>query len=220
MPVRDVPIVGAGPSDVSRYCREEARPRLPGRRTRRASNSIFNFPPQRCFSLRPSCSKSGAAVRRMIADARRGACITARSSRHSICRSFVETVVDRAKRHTRPRGGGSGVRGRDAVGRGVRRIRHARQVLAIGYDKPNFLNVPGEELPHVHHYYAEPHAYHRQRGNRRGNSAANGAGAVQAGAHDACAPPAGAEEVDQSWVRPDIENRIKEGRLPDGSARC
>src|SRR5262245_40319204 len=39
--------------------------------------------------------------------------------------------------------------------RGVRRVRHARNVLfAIGYyDHPNCLNVPGEDLPHVSHYY-------------------------------------------------------------------
>ena len=72
--------------------------------------------------------------------------------------------------------------------RGVRRVRHARHVvLAIGYyDRPNFLNVPGEDLPHVHHYYSEPHPYYRQRvvivGG--GNSAAESALELfRAGAH-------------------------------------
>ena len=48
---------------------------------------------------------------------------------------------------------------------GVRRVRTARLVvLAMGYyDRPNLLNVPGENLPHVHHYYDEPHPYYRQR---------------------------------------------------------
>src|SRR5207253_9006034 len=47
-------------------------------------------------------------------------------------------------------------------GRGVRRVRHARAVvLAIGYyDHPNFLGVPGEDLPHVSHYYDEAHPYY------------------------------------------------------------
>src|SRR5580765_1760585 len=42
--------------------------------------------------------------------------------------------------------------------RGVRRARHARHVvLAIGYyDHPVLLGIPGEDLPHVHHYYSEP----------------------------------------------------------------
>ena len=42
---------------------------------------------------------------------------------------------------------------------GVRRVRKARiVVLAMGYyDQPNMLGVPGEDLPHVRHYYDEPH---------------------------------------------------------------
>ena len=49
--------------------------------------------------------------------------------------------------------------------RGVRRVRHARHVLmAIGYDdRPNLIGVPGEDLPHVHHYYSESHAFFHQR---------------------------------------------------------
>ena len=43
--------------------------------------------------------------------------------------------------------------------RGVQRVRHARAVvLAIGYyDHPNYINVPGEDLPHVTHAYHEGH---------------------------------------------------------------
>ena len=39
---------------------------------------------------------------------------------------------------------------------------HARKVvLATGYyDIPNLLNVPGEDLEKVHHYYKEPHPYY------------------------------------------------------------
>src|SRR5206468_7783962 len=49
--------------------------------------------------------------------------------------------------------------------RGVRRIRLARfVVLAVGYyDRPNLIDVPGEDLPHVSHYYREPHPHFRQR---------------------------------------------------------
>ncbi|HXR97169.1 MAG TPA: YpdA family putative bacillithiol disulfide reductase [Terriglobales bacterium] len=36
----------------------------------------------------------------------------------------------------------------------------ARVVIATGYyDLPNLLGVPGEELPHVHHYFKEAHAF-------------------------------------------------------------
>ena len=42
------------------------------------------------------------------------------------------------------------------------RATHARKVIfATGYyDRPIFLNVPGEELPKVIHYYKEPHPYY------------------------------------------------------------
>ncbi len=41
---------------------------------------------------------------------------------------------------------------------------HSRKiVVATGYyDLPNRLNVPGEDLPHVSHYYTEPHSYWEQ----------------------------------------------------------
>src|SRR5262249_33613420 len=45
---------------------------------------------------------------------------------------------------------------------------HARRarsvVIATGaYDVATELGVPGEELPHVSHYYREPHPYYRKR---------------------------------------------------------
>jgi thioredoxin reductase (NADPH) len=103
--------------------------------------------------------------------------------------------------------------------RGVRRLRHARTViLAIGYyDQPNMLNVPGEDLSHVHHYYREPHPYYRQRvvivGG--GNSAAESALELfRAGAHVTLVHRAAElKSTIKYWVRPDIENRIKEGSI-------
>ena len=103
--------------------------------------------------------------------------------------------------------------------RGVRRVRHARAVIfAIGYyDHPVMLNVPGEDLPHVHHYYREAHPYYRHRvvivGG--GNSAAEAAlelhraGAFVTMIHRS----AELKSTIKYWVRPDIENRIKEGSI-------
>ena len=47
----------------------------------------------------------------------------------------------------------------------VRSARRARSVVvATGtYDQPNVLGIPGEDLPHVAHYFDEPHAHHRRR---------------------------------------------------------
>src|SRR4029077_3000060 len=102
---------------------------------------------------------------------------------------------------------------------GVRRVRHAHNVVfAIGYyDHPTRLHVPGEDLPHVFHYYPDPHPYYRQRvvivGG--GNSAAESALEMfRAGAHVSIVHR-GPElkSTIKYWVRPDIENRIKEGSV-------
>jgi thioredoxin reductase (NADPH) len=103
---------------------------------------------------------------------------------------------------------------------GTTRARMARAVvLAIGYyDRPNRLGVPGEDLPHVAHYYSEAHPYFRQRvvivGGK--NSAAEAALELhRAGAHVTLVHRnATLGDSIKYWVRPDIENRIKEGSIP------
>jgi len=101
----------------------------------------------------------------------------------------------------------------------VRRVRQARAVvLAIGYyDHPNYLGIPGEDLPHVSHYYTDAHPYYRQRvvivGGK--NSAAEAALELfRAGAHVTLVHRhATLGESIKYWVRPDIDNRIKEGSI-------
>jgi thioredoxin reductase (NADPH) len=102
---------------------------------------------------------------------------------------------------------------------GVRRIRQSRNVIfAIGYfDHPNYIGVPGENLPHVAHYYTESHGFYRQNvvivGG--GNSAAETALELfRSGAHVTLVHRhAELKPTIKYWVRPDIENRIKEGSV-------
>jgi thioredoxin reductase (NADPH) len=103
--------------------------------------------------------------------------------------------------------------------RGATRIREARNVvLAMGYyELPNMLDVPGEDLPHVTHFYKEAHQYYRQRvvivGGK--NSAAEAALEIhRAGGHVTMVHrgPGFGESV-KYWVKPDIENRVKEGSI-------
>ncbi len=85
------------------------------------------------------------------------------------------------------------------------------------YDIPNKMNIPGEELPKVRHYYKDPHFYARQK-------------VIIVGANNSSVDAAletfrkGAEvtmviresqigERVKYWVRPDIINRIKEGSI-------
>jgi len=91
-------------------------------------------------------------------------------------------------------------------------------VLALGfYDHPNLLNIPGEDLPKVSHYYTEPHSFYKRRVAIIGgkNSAVEAAlelyryGAEVTLIHRQ-------SEIGQSvkyWILPDILNRIQEGSI-------
>ena len=91
-------------------------------------------------------------------------------------------------------------------------------VVATGFfDLPNLLQVPGEDLPKVTHYYREPFPYVRQRvavvGAR--NSAAKAA--LDCYRHGAAVTlivrsPELSSKV-KYWIKPDLENRIKEGSI-------
>jgi len=103
--------------------------------------------------------------------------------------------------------------------KGIEAKYHAKKIaVATGYyDLPNLLGVPGENLPHVSHYYTEPHAFWNQDvvviGGK--NSAAetaldlyrNGARVTLVHRNK----DLGASV--KYWVRPDIENRIKAGQV-------
>lgn len=96
----------------------------------------------------------------------------------------------------------------------------ARKVIfSTGYyDIPNRLNVPGEELPKVIHYYKEAHPYYNQDVLVVGakNSAALAAlelwwtGARVTLVHRG----EGIHHHVKYWIKPNIENRIKNGEIP------
>jgi thioredoxin reductase (NADPH) len=94
----------------------------------------------------------------------------------------------------------------------------ANIIISTGfYDIPNMLNIPGEDLPKVRHYYKDPHFYAKQH-------------VIVVGANNSSVDVAletyrkGAQvsmvireseigERVKYWVRPDIVNRIKEGSI-------
>ncbi|GAA4501908.1 YpdA family putative bacillithiol disulfide reductase [Hymenobacter ginsengisoli] len=91
-------------------------------------------------------------------------------------------------------------------------------VVATGFfDVPNYMGVPGEALPHVNHYYKEPYA-HAGRDvvvvGAKNSSAKAALALTRAGARVALVVRG--SEVSESvkyWIRPDLLNRIKEGRI-------
>jgi thioredoxin reductase (NADPH) len=217
MAVRDVIIIGAGPSGLATAIAAK-RQGLDFLVVEKGVlvNSIFNFPMHMVFFTTPELLEIGGlplvtpydkptrleALRyyRRVVDI------------YDIQVSYHETVVAIERDN-------DGVFAVTTTRRGVTRERHARAVvLAIGYyDLPNYLRVPGEDLPHVSHYYTDAHPYYRQRvvvvGGK--NSAAEASLELfRGGAHVTLVHRhATLGDSIKYWVRPDIENRIKEGSI-------
>ena len=110
-------------------------------------------------------------------------------------------------------GDGFRVRARTRHGEDDRRARQV--VVATGYyDHPNRLGIPGEDLPHVSHYWTEAHAYWRRPvvvvGGK--NSAAIAALELYRAGAAVTLVHRGSRLSDsiKYWIKPDIENRIKD----------
>jgi thioredoxin reductase (NADPH) len=96
------------------------------------------------------------------------------------------------------------------------RARHV--VVATGFfDRPNLLNIPGEDLPKVTHYYSEVFRYLRQKVAVIGakNSAAKAALDCYRHGIDVSLIVRSAQLSDsiKYWLKPDLANRIKEGSI-------
>jgi thioredoxin reductase (NADPH) len=105
------------------------------------------------------------------------------------------------------------------TGKGTEQRYQGKKIaVATGYyDLPNQLGVPGEDLPHVSHYYTEPHEFWNQDvvviGGK--NSAAEAALDLYRNGARVTLVHRNKElgATIKYWVRPDIENRIKAGQV-------
>jgi len=221
MSVRDLLIIGAGPAGLA-VAIAAADAQLDYQIIEKGLlvNSIFNFPPGMTFFTTPDLLEIGKlpfvtpyekptrheALRyyRRVAD----------SYRLDI--AFGEEVVAIEREEVE----GETIFVVDSrSGRGVRRGRRARGgVIAIGYyDHPNVVGIPGEDLPQVQHYYGDPHAHYRQNvvvvGGK--NSAAIASLEMYRAGAQVTLVHRGATLSDRIkyWIRPDIDNRIKEGSI-------
>ncbi len=99
------------------------------------------------------------------------------------------------------------------------RLECRKLIVAIGYyDNPNFMNIPGEDLPKVSHYYSEPHPYFGKRVAVIGgkNSAVEAALELYRNGVDVTLIYRG-EQLGKHikyWILPDIQNRIDRGEIP------
>ena len=90
--------------------------------------------------------------------------------------------------------------------------------LSTGYyDLPNQMNIPGEELGKVHHYYDDPHPYFGNDVVVIGGKNSAAIAALELWRHGARVTlihrGSSVEPHVKYWIKPDIENRIKNGEI-------
>ncbi len=96
--------------------------------------------------------------------------------------------------------------------------RARKLVIATGYyDLPNRMNIPGEDLPNVFHYYREPHPYYDCHVTVIGGKNSAAIAALELWRHGARVTIVhrgdGMSPSVKYWIKPDVENRIKNGEV-------
>jgi thioredoxin reductase (NADPH) len=215
--VYDAIVIGAGPTGLA--CAIEVQQR--GYRVVLLEkgclvNSLYHYPPHMTFFTTPELLEIGNIPMTSIRE----------KPTRAEALKYYRRVTQHYKLDVRQYEKAERVEGQDGdfrvwttrrAGRtGCHRAR--KIILATGYyDLPNYLNIPGEELPKVLHYYHEPHPYYDMEVAVIGgkNSAAIAAlelywtGARVTLIHRY----AGLSSAVKYWIKPNLENRIKNGEI-------
>ncbi len=219
MVIRDVVIVGAGPAGLAAaIAARQSGLTYVVLEKGVVVNTVFHYPTNMVFFTTPELLEIGGLP--FITPYEKPTRFEAlRYYRRAVEHYQLDVLTEEEVLRVFPDAGAAGERVLSVetrTARGVRRTHHARfVVLATGaFDKPNLLGVPGEDLPHVSHYYLEAHPYYRKKvvvvGGK--NSAAEAALELhRAGASVTLVhrQPKLGDSI-KYWVLPDIENRIKE----------
>ena len=208
----DVIVIGAGPTGLA--CAIELK-----RRTVSAividkgclTNSLYNYPTHMTFFTTPELLEIGDIPMTSLNE----------KPTRTEALKYYRRVADHYKLDIHQYELVESVGGEDnnfTVKTSVTSYRAKKVIISTGYyDVPNMLNVPGEELPKVIHYYKEPHPYYDHDVMVVGakNSAAIAAlelfwtGARVTLVHRG---PEIHKHV-KYWIKPNIENRIKNGEV-------
>ena len=217
MPVRDVIVIGAGPAGLATAIAARQH-RLDCQVLERGMivNTVFHFPRHMVFFTTPELLEIGNLP--FVTPYEKPTRLEAlRYYRRVVDTYQLDVSLGEEVIRVEPSAAGLDIHTRCGDGE-PRRHETRAAVLATGcYDHPNRLDVPGEDLPHVSHYYTEAHPYYRKRvvivGGK--NSAAEAALELCRAGASVTLVHRGVEPSDsiKYWVRPDLLNRIAEGSI-------
>ncbi|HMK20878.1 MAG TPA: YpdA family putative bacillithiol disulfide reductase, partial [Terriglobales bacterium] len=179
-------------------------------------NSIYNYPTKMTFFTTPelleigdipfACSGQKPTRQDALEYYRR---VTEHYHLHVYQYQWVKTVTGED--------GDFRVTATDRAGR-IHDYSARKVIVSTGYyDLPNLLQVPGEDLGKVHHYYKEPYPYYDTDVLVVGGKNSAAEAALDLWRHGARVTLVHREEQISPgvkyWVRPDLENRIKNGEI-------
>jgi thioredoxin reductase (NADPH) len=210
----DVIVIGSGPSGLATAI-EARKKRLAVLNIDKGCvvNSLFNYPTYMTFFTTPELLEIGD-IPFTTANNQKPSRAEALEYYRKVSEHYELQI--RQYENVEKIGGKDGnftVTTRDRL-KNVRSYHGRKVVIATGYyDLPNYLGVPGEDLPKVMHYYKEPHPYYDTDVLVVGAKNSAAIAALELYRHGARVTlvhrGAGIHAHVKYWIKPDIENRIK-----------
>jgi thioredoxin reductase (NADPH) len=215
--VLDVVIVGAGPTGLATAIEcQKAGLSLVAIEKGCLVNSLSHYPTEMIFFTTPELLEIGDIPMTSLRDKPNR--VEALKYYRRVAEHF-KLPVRLYERVEKIEGGDGDFRVHSETQHGERRLTIGRKlVLASGYyDLPNPLNVPGEDLAKVQHYYREAHPFFNSDVLIIGGKNSAAIAALDLYRHGARVTlvhrGAALHRNIKYWIMPDIENRIKSGEI-------